>query len=217
MTGTVTAEILVAARRVADFASSEGLSFDSGQGRHSCEHLGAVLADSVLQAGLDYRSVVLPRVTRILENFEAASEMPALIEIVIGGASADFLNWKHNIKISRFESLVRKVHSLGIQNIVDLRASLVCDDFGHEIQKVKGVGPKTVDYMACLVGIDSVAVDRHIRSYAKRAGVVGEDYHFLKHVFCFSADLLAVSRREFDGWVWHRESARSRKQLAFEF
>ncbi len=35
--------------------------------------------------------------------------------------------------------------------------------------------------------------------FAKRVGVEDDDYGFLKNVFCYAADLLSVSRREFDG------------------
>ncbi|TIS84458.1 MAG: hypothetical protein E5X00_01335 [Mesorhizobium sp.] len=74
-----------------------------------------------------------------------------------------------------------------------------------------------MDYMQCLVGIDSIAVDRHVRTFAKRVGVVEEDYDFLRSVFCYAADLLSVSRREFDAWVWRREASVSNPQLVFAF
>ncbi|TOO24339.1 hypothetical protein CGH40_22920, partial [Vibrio parahaemolyticus] len=75
-------------------------------------------------------------------------------------------------------------------------------DFCNELQTLNGIGPKTVDYMKCLVGIDSVAVDRHIKSFAKAAGIERFDYDFLRDVFCSAADLLSISRRSFDSWVW---------------
>jgi hypothetical protein len=71
--------------------------------------------------------------------------------------------------------------------------------------------------MGCLVGMDSVAVDRHVRAFARRVGVLEDDYDFLKTVFCYAADLLSVSRRQFDAWVWHRESSLSAPQMAFAF
>jgi hypothetical protein len=72
-----------------------------------------------------------------------------------------------------------------------------------------------VDYLACLVGIESIAVDRHVRAYARRAGVESQDYDFLREVFCGAADLLSLSRRAFDGWIWRKESGASNvEQLA---
>lgn len=69
----------------------------------------------------------------------------------------------------------------------------------------------------CLVGMDSVAVDRHIRTFAKRVGVMEDDYDFLKTVFCYATDLLSVSRREFDVWVWQREASLTTRQMVFAF
>ncbi|RWG23829.1 MAG: hypothetical protein EOQ53_02625 [Mesorhizobium sp.] len=42
-------------------------------------------------------------------------------------------------------------------------------------------------------------------------------YDFLRSVFCYAADLLSVSRREFDAWVWRREASVSNPQLVFAF
>lgn len=217
MRGQNTTDILVAARMVANFASAEGIDITPHNVRLSYNHLGAILADAVLQAGLNYKSVVQPRVTRILSEFENVNCSSSLMGIVETGRVPEFLNWNHPVKVLRFERLVKEIYSSGIKDSEHLRSFLEDDSFCISLQKINGIGPKTVDYMSCLVGIDSVAVDRHIRSYARRAGVDAEDYHFLKYVFCFSADLLSMSRREFDSWVWQRESSRTSPQLSLNF
>ena len=82
---------------------------------------------------------------------------------------------------------------------------------------MKGIGPKTVDYLACLVGADCIAVDRHIRGFAEAAGLENNGYEYLRQVFSFAADLLDVSRREFDARIWHYQSIKVRRQLIFGF
>lgn len=210
-------EILFAARKIADFANAEGVSVDASRARACYSHLGAVLADSVLQAGLNYVSVVRPRVTRILTHYPHAATIDVLLEIIQARGTADFLNWKHPEKIARFEQIVCSVHNSGITDVEGLRARLRDDEFCEYLQELRGIGPKTVDYMACLVGIESIAVDRHIRTFAKRVGVEVTDYYYLKRVFCFAADLLSIPRREFDGWIWRRESERQSPQLRLAF
>lgn len=210
-------EALVAARKLADFATADGIGIGWNAARCSCNHLGAVLADSILQAGLNYRAVVRPRVARILVEFSQADSIDVLLEIIDSGETSSFLNWEHPTKISRFERLVFSVHESGIKDARDLRCRLGDETFCEALQLLDGVGPKTVDYMACLVGIESIAVDRHIRSYAKRAGVETTDYHHLKRVFCFAADLLTVSRRAFDAWIWQKESDGPSVQLTLNF
>jgi hypothetical protein len=210
-------EILVSARLVADFASAEGLMNEAWNVRVCYDHLGAVLADSVLQAGLKYASVVRPRVDRVLLKYPDAVNICALLSIIDARATHEFLNWSHHIKIARFERLVFTFHSAGVKEMQDLRTCLNDVQFCRFLQEINGVGPKTVDYMACLVGIDSVAVDRHIRNFARRAGVERTEYHFLKQVFCYAADFLGVPRRGFDAWVWRRESASRSVQLSLDF
>ena len=81
-------------------------------------------------------------------------------------------------------------------------------EFRGELLGLLGVGRKTIDYMACLVGLDSLAVDRHVRTFANRSGIESTDYETLKRTFCFAADLLKSSRRQFDAWVWQIESSK---------
>lgn len=207
-------EVLKAARRVADFASAQGLSTIHTVRRSTYDHAGAVLADAVLQAGLSYRSVVMPRVNRILEDFPDADRISALICLVKKGGTTRLLNWQHPTKAERFEDLVVFLHSERLDTTDDIRIALQSDAFCAHLQSLNGVGPKTIDYLACLVGVESIAVDRHIRTFAARAGVDQNDYDFLKNAFCFAADLLSISRREFDAWVWSRVSRKPTAQLS---
>jgi hypothetical protein len=199
-----TIEVLRAARSIANKATKEGVLFEEKYQRVICEHLGAVLADSVLQAGLNYMTVVRPRVLAILQTHPSRHSISSLVSLIKDGGTGAFLNWRHHEKVSRFESLVAFLKRWGVEDVHDLRAGLVSNEFCHAIQGVKGIGPKTVDYMACLVGIDSIAVDRHVRKFAKALGVENDDYHFLRESFCYAADLLSLSRREFDTWLWRR-------------
>ena len=200
-------EVLLVARRIANHAQDEGVLFEEKHPRVTCEHLGAVLADSVLQAGLNYTTVVRPRVLAILRSHPHCHSISSLVSLINDGETHAFLNWRHHEKVSRFEALVVFLQKWGIEDVVDLRASLASDQFCDAILNVKGIGPKTVDYMACLVGIDSIAVDRHVRTFAKAIGVENDDYHFLRASFCYAADLLSLPRREFDAWLWRRSAA----------
>ena len=195
-------EVLLAARRIADHAKSEGARFDEKNPRVTCEHLGAVLADSVLQAGLNYSTVVRPRVMAILREHPQRFTISSLVLLVQDRETSTFLNWRHHEKVTRFEMLVLFLKEWGVEDAKDLRAVLASDDFCIAVQTLSGIGPKTVDYMACLVGIDSIAVDRHVRTFARTVGVENDDYHFLRRCFCSAADLLSLPRREFDAWLW---------------
>lgn len=208
-------EVLLAARRIADHAKDEGALWDDKSPRATCEHLGAVLADSVLQAGLNYATVVRPRVIAILRDYPEADTVSAVLHLTRREKTAQFLNWRHHEKVSRFENLVSFLADWNIEDAHDLRGQLATERFCSEVQSIHGVGPKTVDYMACLVGIDSIAVDRHVRTFAKTVGVENDDYAFLRRSFCCAADLLELPRREFDAWLWRRSASPVQRQLSF--
>lgn len=207
-------EMLLVARRIANYAKSEGVLLGEKKTRLTCDHLGAVLADSILQAGLNYTTVVRPRVLDILRTHPDCHTISSLVSVVQNGGSGAFLNWRHHEKVSRFEALVIFLQSRGIETAKDLRAGLSSDEFCYAIQTVNGIGPKTVDYMACLVGLDTIAVDRHVRAFAKAVSVNNDDYKFLRESFCYAADLLSLPRREFDAWLWRRAVAPAQAQLA---
>ncbi|NOI94336.1 MULTISPECIES: hypothetical protein [Vibrio] len=210
-------DILKSARQLADYAIELGVSQEERVHRPVYDHMGAILADSILQAGLNYASVVKPRVEFILNSHSEKRTSSTLIEMIDNQQTADFLNWSHTTKINRFESIVRFMYSNDVNTSADLREKLELDSFGVELLELDGVGPKTVDYMKCLVGIDSVAVDRHIRTFAQEAGIVQKDYEFLHKSFCSAADLLSISRRSFDSWVWSTLATSKNPQQSFIF
>lgn len=212
--GRAAIEVLLAARRIADHAKDEGALCEQQAPRAICDHMGAVLADSVLQAGLNYITVVRPRVLNILQNYPQADTISVLVKLIRKKRTGEFLNWQHHEKMTRFENLVAFLKDWGIEDAHDLRANLADEHFRSSVQSVHGVGPKTVDYMACLVGIDSIAVDRHVRTFAKTVGVENKDYQFLRRSFCCAADLLELPRREFDAWLWKRAAFSPEKQLS---
>lgn len=207
-------EVLLAARRIADHAKDEGALWELKVPRATCEHLGAVLADSVLQAGLNYATVVRPRVLAILRTYSSHDTVSSLLELIKEQRTGEFLSWRHHEKVTRFETLVVFLKEWGVEDVHDLRSNLALEEFCEAIQTLNGIGPKTVDYMACLVGIDSIAVDRHVRTFAKSVGVENDDYHFLRKSFCCAADLLELPRREFDAWLWRRAASSSQIQLS---
>lgn len=206
---------LIAARQVADFASAEGAAFTAPPRRPMTSHMGAILADAVLQAGVNYSTVVLPRVAAILHVFPDLDGVSTLVKLIDQQRTGEFLSWDHPEKIRRFNSLVTFLNVQQVETAEHLRQRLSVEGFGEELQTIRGVGPKTVDYLACLVGVDSIAVDRHVRAFARMAGVDAEDYKFLRTVFCYAADLLSLSRRDFDAWIWRTQSMSSTQvQLA---
>jgi hypothetical protein len=202
-------EELSSARRVADYADNLGVRDSQITLRSTSDHLGAVLADAVLQAGVRYRTVVRMRVQRIHLQFPEAATMAGLAMLLEQHGAAEFLLWKHSVKMSRFLSLTELLSRENVGTIMELKLWLTRDGAREHLLGLHGIGPKTYDYLCCLVGIDCIAVDRHVRTFANEAGVCISDYKKLQLVVSYAADLLGMARRDFDAWIWRTMSERN--------
>ena len=196
------------ARILADHAVSLGASKGARRRRSSTDHLGAIMADAILQSGLNYRTVVFPRVVAILDAYPDANSLSGVNAVIRTGRLPDFLLWNHATKLDRFRELACYFGHQQIETSCVLSDRIEDSRFRHGLLELPGIGPKTVDYLACLVGKDAIAVDRHIRSFAREAGLRIKDYDTLRLAFCYAADFLGVSRRDFDSWVWATISSR---------
>jgi hypothetical protein len=193
---------LISARLVAQLAQEKGVVRDNPRYREPLYHVGAILADAALQAGLNYRTVVKVRVDRIVRDFPEAATLSGMFNAISSVGVADFLHWHHHAKVSRFVCLAELLRSEHIDDFHQLRTWLQTPARREKLRLIHGVGPKTVDYLCGLVGLDFIAVDRHIRTFASAAGVTVTDYDVLQIVVSYAADLLGVSRRHFDASIW---------------
>jgi hypothetical protein len=200
---------LASARQIADYAEGLGIKNMQPRIRATFSHLGAALADAILQAGMNYRNVVKARVERIIRSYPETALLLGTVAVVQRGSVSEFLMWNHPVKIERFINLVRVLEHYDVQDTSTLREWLQRDECRRVLLQVVGIGPKTVDYLSGLVGIDCAAVDRHVKVFASQAGVYVTDYDKLKTLVSYAADLLGISRRDFDTWIWNLVSTKS--------
>ena len=116
-------DALYAARRIADHAVRTGVLGSRVSCRPVYQHMGAVLADSVLQAGLNYAKVVKPRIASILRTFPHATTMNILMGVIEQEGSPKFLQWEHREKVSRFDNLVAFMADAEIDSTSELEQS----------------------------------------------------------------------------------------------
>jgi endonuclease III len=82
-----------------------------------------------------------------------------------------------------------------VEKVSDLRDWLMRTSARDRMLSLHGVGPKTFDYLCCLVGIDRIAVDRHVISFASEAGVSTGHYDDLQAVVSY-AEIFSACRGE---------------------
>lgn len=199
-------EQLSLARQIANYADRLGVLHAQIDLRPVSDHMGAVLADAILQAGVNYHTVVRTRIERIQAEFPETAMLPGLITLIEREGAERFLLWKHPAKVTRFVSLANFLAKQRVETTAELRGWLCLDSARQDLLSLHGIGPKTRDYLGCLVGIDCIAVDRHIMRFAIDAGVSTTDYECLKLAVSYAADLLGLRRRDFDAWVWRTVS-----------
>lgn len=183
------------------------------------DHVGALFTDTILQAGVSYRSVVWPRVAHVLESFPYATTVSVFAEVLDNYGTANVLHWNNVEKIQRMDNLVSFCLKNNIETSRQLTKYLRKDENVRKIKDIHGIGNKTCDYLKRLLGFDTVAVDRHIRSFVESADIRFDDYYEIKEIVEYAADFMEMTRRELDYSIWSYMSGKEHKvvQLSFDF
>jgi len=116
------------------------------QGAHEpYDHMGATLTNAVLQAGISYNYVVLPRVTRLRSRPDARTTSGFLALLRHHGPEI-LLDWRGKRKPATLLALAELLTRHGIETESQLRRWLQDRRNDQEIRRVRGIGPKTLDY-----------------------------------------------------------------------
>lgn len=176
------------------------------------DHMGAVLCDGVVQAGLNYEHVVRPRVAKLREEWPDAATVPGFVRCLAEGELGVALDLRNARKLATIAALAAHLDAEGVVTVEDFRTWIVDDTNRAGLLVVQGVGPKTIDYLPSLVGVPSVAIDVHMRRFAREAGVdVGETYEAVRSLYEQVAVELDVDRGGLDYVVWQHMSGRRRR------
>lgn len=176
------------------------------------DHIGAALSDCILQAGVRYDSVVGPRVNRIRALYPDATTTELFGNLLDRVGPEEVLQWRHSVKPARLLRLVHLLLDHQVHTCEELRSWIPANS--SKLLSLHGIGPKTVDYLAGLVGVDVIAVDRHVVKMVTAAGIDCGSYREVHQIVSFAADLLGVERRTLDYSLWKYSS---QSQLSFTF
>lgn len=166
------------------------------------EHMGALTSDAILQAGLNYNNVVAPRIAFILREYYQFNTVSSFSFIFSELGSKRVLNWSHPEKPRRLRDLLSHLFSVQVETVSDLNAYLNAAGSRECLQEIKGIGPKTIDYLAGLSGIQTVAIDRHVMKALTRSGISNASYDSAKEVFLITCQILRVRAKDLDHSIW---------------
>lgn len=173
---------------------------------HQCpykDHIGALLTDVVLQAGLNYQHVVAPRVYKVLSEYPGAYTVKRFSAVLQKYSIEEVLDWRDSEKQYRMIRLLEFCKTYGIQDSYQLKNYLIKSKPNSDnFKSIRGIGNKTYDYLLKLLGVESVAVDRHVYKFVSDAGISYRDYKEAKLIVEYAADIMQISRRTLDYSIW---------------
>jgi hypothetical protein len=184
------------------------------------EHIGAALADAVLQAQRDYDSFVTPRTERILRRWPQAKTVSTVLECLKSVTPEDFLDWKDNPtssnylahRVRRFLDILELLNISAVETADDMKQWLTIEGHSAKLSAIYGVGPKTTEYIKILVGLDTAAPDTRLRAFLAQAGITSSGDEIDREIINRTADLLSMPRSCFDHSIWQYVGAQSGKR-----
>lgn len=166
-------------------------------------HMGATLTDGILQAGTTYRTVVAPRVQKLIDAYPEARTTSDFCQLIANEGVESLLKFRGK-KPALISHLAHFFKARNIETEDDLKKWLI--DHRDELIQIKGIKHKTADYFKILVGLDASAVDRHLTAFVNAAGIAASDYNDVQTVIDQAASALNVPRAILDHSIWRHLS-----------
>lgn len=141
-----------------DISNSHNLTYNN---------MGATIIDGILQAGVNYDSVVRPRVDKFREEYGDLKTTNDFYDLITKNDLSVLINFK-GAKIQRIHQLTKLLKIQGIETEKDLFMWLSNDDNVLTLSNIKGIKDKTINYLKILTGHkDTLAIDVRLRNFIK--------------------------------------------------
>ena len=173
------------------------------------DHMGALITDAMLQAGVNYEYTVKPRIDKVL-GYPEATNTSGFLSLIHRLGAGNLLDWKESEKTIRVEEMAKFLVSEHVETVADLKEWLQkpgnVTSLGHQ----RGVGPKTQDYIQNLAGLSTSAIDRHLDNFLELAGIQSSGYDESQDIINQAAHNLGVSEHTLDHSIWKYQSKNSK-------
>ncbi|MFJ8944631.1 hypothetical protein ACIRG4_15485 [Streptomyces sp. NPDC102395] len=116
------------------------------------------------------------------------------------------MKFNHAQKAATAHAITDLLAAHGVDTREELHTWLEHQANRAALRTVKGVGPKSIDYIGNLVGRSHVAVDVHLRAFAVDDGVPELPYDQLRAVYEEAAALLGHDKGGLEHAVWRHKS-----------
>ena len=172
----------------------------------------ATLSDAILQAGMNYKTVVMPRISDILyrySNFTSTCDFIILFQTV---PIEQIIKWKNKKKQNTLCNLAWLLYNEGVNSEADFRQWGRASENEEKLLALDGIGYKTVDYLKLLSGLETIPIDRHLFKFLKDSEISITTYYDASYIFKSAAKELNIEERLLDKIIWDYMSS-DNKQL----
>lgn len=160
------------------------------------------MADTALQAGLNYATVVRPRVDNLIAAFPDASSISELQQLLSKTPATVLLRWSHPDKVSRFLDLVGLCAVCSVETLDDFQRWVITTAAVTKLRAIHGIGPKSIDYLRMLSGHAAVPMDRHLFRFVAFAGVCTKNYEIAQRAFTDGCTMAGLDTRDAEHQLW---------------
>jgi endonuclease III-like uncharacterized protein len=137
----------------------------------------------------------------LTERYSSAKTTKDFLKLIQELGVEPLLNFKG--KKSRLaQELATFFDEQSVQTEDDLREWLLIPDNAPRLKRIKGIGNKTVDYLGLLVGLQTIAVDRHTMNFLAEADIQVSGYKDVHQVVSQTAEILTISSIMLDQSIW---------------
>jgi hypothetical protein len=179
-------------------------------------HMGATLTDAVLQAGVNYKSVVYPRIQDILRKYPECRTTCDFIILFQTIPVGEIIQWNNKRKQDTLCELAWVLYESGLNTEDDVARWIVSKKNAEKVLQINGVGRKTIDYLKLLCGQQAIPIDRHMFQFLEIAGVLAGDYQEASVIMQKVASAIEVDESTLDRMIWnYMSSNESSRQLSF--
>jgi hypothetical protein len=190
------------AERIADYLRSlEGFTFVTPAPPRG--HMGATIIDCLLQRGVNYDSVVLPRVEGLAADHPEAATTSGFSDLMGRIDLATLIDFRGEYALGPVRELTALLVANGIESEEELRLWLEDADNRVALSRLSGIGLKTGEFIRLRCGApDAIAIDRWILRLFESAHVDTRGYWQQHAVLTETAELLGVTPAVLEESVW---------------
>lgn len=165
------------------------------------DHMGAIIADGILQQGLKWEDVVKPRLKELVK-IKKAETTTGFYNFYNKKGLEILIDFKNKRKIKAIKCIVDLLIKEKVETPINLNKWLRQDENIEKLKNIYGVGDKTTDYFKILAEIPNSAVDRHLMNFLRKAKIEVKTYTEAHRIINKTADSSKRNKSLFDYSIW---------------